>query len=493
MRLGMAETAEAAGGRLIYEGSATEVTNICLDSRKLGSGDLFVPVIGERTDAHRFLAVAAESGAACALTSRHGSSEELMADEELWHALHSSGAVMSVIYVEDTVRGLQSLGAWYRRHRVHMPVVAVTGSVGKTTTREMTACALSPGRRVFATKGNLNSQVGVPMTVTSMEDEDVAVLELGVSMPGEMEKIARVAAPDTVIMTNIGISHIEYLGSRENILREKLRIVTGSDHPVRLIVNGDNDLLSGLDMGRLEEFGISRAQVSEIIACGSSEGCDVRMEGLKLEGGLPSFIAAFYRRHEDGSLEARPWLRQQLSLSVPGEHLAMDALLALAAAVSLGTDPEAAARSLEGFSSLKGRGAIREKDGMTIIDDSYNAAPDSMKAALRVLMERPAEGRHIAVLADMKELGDGSRELHREIGRFMASMDRRPDMVLLLGPEAALMAQELGELSEVRLFEDTEGLEKAIADIQRKGDVILFKGSNSMGLSRVVDALYGGA
>lgn len=493
MRLGMAETAEAAGGRLIYEGSSPEVLNICLDSRKLGAGDLFVPVIGERTDAHRFLAMAAESGAACALTSRHGSREELMADRELWDAINAPGAAMSVIYVEDTVRGLQDIGAWYRRHKVHMPVVAVTGSVGKTTTREMTACALSPGKRVFATKGNLNSQVGVPMTVTSMEDEDVAVLELGVSMPGEMERIARVAAPDAVIMTNIGISHIEYLGSRENILREKLHILTGSDHPVKLIVNGDNDLLSELTMDRLEELGIAREHVSGIIACGSSEACDVRMEGLTMEGGLPSFTAAFYRRGEDGNLEDRPWLRQPLSLRVPGEHLAMDALLALAAAVSLGTDPKAAASCLEGFSSLKGRGAVREKDGMTIIDDSYNAAPDSMKAALRVLMERPAEGRHIAVLADMKELGGSSRELHMDIGRFMASMDRRPDLVLLLGPEAALMAQELRGLSKVLLFETAEGLEKALSDIQTEGDVILFKGSNSMGLSKVVDALYGGA
>ena len=498
MRLGMAETAEAAGGRLIYVGSATEVTNICLDSRKLGSGDLFVPVIGERTDAHRFLAVAAESGAACALTSRHGSREELMADEELWRALHSPGAVMSVIYVEDTVQGLQSLGAWYRRHRVRMPVVAVTGSVGKTTTREMTACALSPGRRVFATKGNLNSQVGVPMMVTEIGDEDMAVLELGVSMPGEMDRIAAAAAPDAAIITNIGISHMEYLGSRENILKEKLRIVTGAGKPVPVFINADNDILSGLSMEGLEALSIDTSSVAGIYRCGFSEGCDVRADKLELHEGCPSFRLSFYDRNKDGRLMEEPEMSLEVKLSAPGEHMASDAILALAVCRYFGIDVKKAAESLASFRSLKGRGEKLEVRGITVINDSYNAAPDSMKAALSVLFSMDQAKRRIAVLADMRELGAESRKLHREIGGFIAENAGKIDSLLLYGELSRDIEEGLHDAlsdkaegtPETLRFDSLTKLREYIKTEERKGDAILFKGSNSMGLSSLVTELY---
>ena len=496
MRLDSSNIAAASKGRIIYKGDDREVTNIRLDSREAGEGDLFVPIIGEKTDAHRFLPDVAAKSVSCIFTSRHHDPEELKKDAPFFDALEKSraeGTAPSVIFTEDTVAALQELGAWYRRNRVHMPVIGVTGSVGKTTTREMTACALSGGKRVYATKGNLNSQVGVPMTVTGIEDEDIAVLELGISKPGEMDRIAHITAPDAAIITNIGISHIEYLGSRENIMKEKLRIAAGSGKPVRLFLNGDNDLLSGLTRERLEELSIPASAVSEMIFCGTSENCDVRAEDIDEKDGYASFTASFYRRDSDGRLEDRPYLTQRVSLTIPGSHMMIDALLALAVSVSFGVDPEKAAEKLAAFSSLKGRGEIFEKEGITVIDDCYNAAPDSMKAALSVLLSKACEGRRIAVLADMLELGAGSKELHREIGRYLTESAGKPDMLLLFGPESRYIEDGISDRGgmEVRHFDEMEGLMDFLRTELSPGDLILFKGSNSMGLSKAISSIFG--
>lgn len=499
MRLKAAELSALCGGSLIYGSGENIADHICIDSRKADRGSLFVPIIGERVDAHAFLKDVAAGGASCILSSRHGSEEELSRDEELYGELQKRGESVSVISVKDTVGALQALAAGYRRkHISSVPVVGITGSVGKTTTREMTACALSCEKRVFATKGNLNSQVGVPMMVTEIGDEDMAVLELGVSMSGEMDRIAAAAAPDAAIITNIGISHIEYLGSRENILKEKLRIVTGAGKPVSVFINADNDILSGLSMEGLKDLSIDPSSVSHIYRCGFSEGCDVRAERLELHEGCPSFLLSFYDRDGDGRLMKEPAMSLEVKLSAPGEHMASDAILALAVCRYFGIDVKKAAESLASFRSLKGRGEKLEVRGITVINDSYNAAPDSMKAALSVLFSMDQAKRRIAVLADMRELGPESRKLHREIGGFIAENAGKIDKVLLYGELSrdieeglldALSDKDAGT-PETLHFDSLTKLREYIRTEERKGDAILFKGSNSMGLSSLVTELY---
>lgn len=493
MRLKASKLSGYANGKLIYGSGENEIRDIKTDSREAGPGDLFLPVIGERVDGHRFLKDVVKGGAACIFTMHHKDLSELKADKELYLSLMERGDRISVISVEDTIGALQRAARSYRQEQLSaLPIVGVTGSVGKTTTREMIACALSAERSVFATKGNKNSQIGLPMTVLDIGDEDMAVLELGISMPGEMDRIAAIAGPETAVMTNIGTSHIEYLGSRENILKEKLRIVLGAGKPVSLIVNGEDELLSGLTMERLSELSIDRDSLRSICFCGFSENCDVRGEDLRLSEGHPELTVAFYRREACGSLSKEPYKRHELKLRALGEHMALDALLALAVCERYGIDTEKACRKLEGFESLKGRGETFEHDGITVINDSYNASPDSMKASLRVLNGMRKGKRRIAVLGDMLELGPDSARLHAQIGDFIASELDSIDMLLLYGEHSKAIGDAAGraEAADIRYFTDRGELERFIKGELQPGDIILFKASNSMGFSTLIRELF---
>ena len=386
------DAVKASHGRLLSGDADAQLAYISIDSRTAGKKALFVPLIGEKQDGHRFIMAALEQGAAAVFTSEHSEeSEEVKAAAKRW-----PGAAF--IQVDDTRRALQELGA-YIRSRLTIPLVGITGSVGKTTTREMVAAALSAGFHVFKTPANHNSQVGVPLTLSQISDTDeIGVLELGMSEPGEMTVIAQIAAVDMAVITNVGVTHIENLGTRENILREKLKIQDGmrADGPVFL--NGDNDLL-----------GISRAREGhKTVYFGTGENADYRAVDIRLERGCPSFTMVHGER------------RIPVTLSVMGEHNVLNALAALAVADYNGVPLEAAAEKLREFTGFKNRQQIREKQGITVIDDTYNASPDSMKAALRVLSSFGQARRRVAVLADMKELGPDERRFHREVGEFLA-------------------------------------------------------------------------
>ena len=368
------DAVKASHGRLLSGDADAQLAYISIDSRTAGKKALFVPLIGEKQDGHRFIMAALEQGAAAVFTSEHSEeSEEVKAAAKKW-----PGAAF--IQVDDTRRALQALGA-YLRSRLTIPLVGITGSVGKTTTREMVAAALSAGFHVFKTPANHNSQVGVPLTLSQISDTDeIGVLELGMSEPGEMTVIAQIAAVDMAVITNVGVTHIENLGTRENILREKLKIQDGmrADGPVFL--NGDNDLL-----------GISRAREGhKTVYFGTGENADYRAVDIRLERGCPSFTMVHGER------------RIPVTLSVMGEHNVLNALAALAVADYNGVPLEAAAEKLREFTGFKNRQQIREKQGITVIDDTYNASPDSMKAALRVLSSFGQARRRVAVLADMK-------------------------------------------------------------------------------------------
>ena len=374
---------EAVNGRLLCGDMETSLRHISIDSRTMKGDDLFVPLIGEKADAHRFLSQAFENGAAASLTSEHDTCPE--------------GITGALIRVEDTKKALQDIGR-YIRSRLSLPLVGITGSVGKTTTREMIAAALSAGYRTFKTPANHNSQVGVPITISDISEADeIGVLELGMSEPGEMEVIADIARVDTAVITNIGVTHIENLGSRENILKEKLRIQDGMKRGGTLFLNGDNELLRD----------VRAKDGCETSFYGLGANCSYRAVNITYNGGRPAFDMV----HGAAVVP--------VVLEVMGEHNILNALAALAVADHYHVPLADAAEALKTFDGFKNRQQIYEKGNITIIDDTYNASPDSMKAGIRVLASLTDRKRRIAVLADMKELGEDAPLFHYEIGAFL--------------------------------------------------------------------------
>lgn len=430
------------------------LVHISIDSRTMAGQDLFVPLIGERVDAHRFIAQAFAAGAAAVLTSEH----DRMEDEHPW------------IRVEDTKKALQDIGRYYRA-RLSLPLVGITGSVGKTTTREMIAAALSAGYRVYKTPGNHNSQVGVPITLSEITSEDeIGVLELGMSMPGELTVIAGIAMVDMAVITNVGVTHIEQLGSQENIYREKLTIQDGLKDGGILFLNGDDP--------RLKE---TKAKAGcRTIYYGTGDNSGYRAEDIRIEDGYPVFTAVH------GAV------RIPVRLRVMGRHNVLNAMVALAVADASHVPMEQAAKALEAFTGFKNRQQIYERNGITVIDDTYNASPVSMKAGLEVLLSMKKAVRRIAVLADMKELGPDSAKFHREIGSWLA--EHPVDLLFTLGDLAGEIetgAREGAKVPECRHFagDDREGLYQALVQVLREGDCVFLKGSNSMKLGEVASRL----
>ena len=326
----------ATGGVLLSGDDGVMLNKIRLDSRQVETGDLFVPIIGEKVDAHKFLEQVAEKGAGAVLTSEHKEKTEEMAETSCaW------------IAVDDTKKALQAVGR-YLRKRLPLPIVGVTGSVGKTTTREMIAAALSARFHVYKTPGNSNSQVGVPITVSEITKEDeVGVLELGMSEPGELTVIARIAKPDVAVITNIGITHIEQLGSRENIYREKLTIQDGLSDGGILILNGDDDMLCRTR---------GKAGVKTVYY-GAGEPCDYRAVDIVLMDGKTEFTAVHAGK------------TQKVLLNVMGTHNVMNALAAIAVCCERGMTMEEAAEGLLTFHGFKHRQQVYADGRFTVMDE----------------------------------------------------------------------------------------------------------------------------
>lgn len=420
------------------------IEKIGIDSREDLTHALFVPLIGERSDGHDFIDMAAAHGASAMLTSRPAEEYRKKYPNIIFYE------------VEDTRKALQEIGL-YERRKFQGTVIGVTGSVGKTTTRSMIAAALGTGKKVFQTEGNANSQVGVPVTLFKMahSDADTAVIELGMSIPGEMARIASCAEVNFAVMTNIGLAHIEQLKTQENILREKLHILDGMRDAGILFLNGEDPLLSALTLEKIHAYGISEEKNPEL---------------------------RFYRPEN-----------YPLKLMLKGQAMQENAAAAMSVCDELGLDLENAADALSSFAGLAGRGETFVTDsGITILDDSYNASPASMKAGLETLSEMKGK-RHIAVLADMLELGEKSPEYHREIGEYVAKTG--VDCVYLLGNLSKYIAdgirdaenrEKAGRNTEICHFESRDELNRHLKSVLKEGDCVLFKGSNSMGLSEIV-------
>lgn len=461
------ELLEATGGNLLHGQEDQHVKHISLDSRKMEGDDLFVPIVGERVDAHRFLCQAIASGAAVVFTSEHHCGEDVKAcvRQQCGENREQERKALQAAWIEvsDTKKALQDLGSFCRK-RLRLPLVGITGSVGKTTTREMIAEALSAGFKVYKTPGNSNSQVGVPVTLSEItENDQVGVIELGMSEPGEMTVIAKIARVDMAVITNIGITHIGQLGSQENILREKLHITDGMKDGGLLILNGDDPLLKSV-RGR---------EGLRTVYYGTGENCDFRAVDICFEDGFPSFTAVHGAD------------RQRVRLNVMGQHNVMNAMAAMAVCAECGMTMEEAARGLLTGQGFKNRQQVHETGRFTILDDSYNACPESMKAAFQVFKELHPERRHVAVLAEMRELGRETESAHRQVGIFAAEAGIH--LLVTLGSECRALTEEFKKRSgaPVAEFTDKDQMTAYLDQALQDGDCVLFKGANSLALFKV--------
>ena len=428
-----------------------EVTNVTLDSREINEGSLFIAVKGERFDAHDFVPDVLAKGAAAAVCSKR--LEGVPQDR--------------VIYVPDTRLALLALAKYYRS-KFDIPVVGLTGSVGKTTTKEMVAAVLSQKYRTLATQGNFNNEIGLPKMCFKLDSScEAAVFEMGMSGFGEISRLTDTARPTVGIITNIGVSHIEMLGSREGILKAKMEILEGMSPESPLIINGDNDLLpKGVE-------GIP----NPVVVCGiSCKDADCRAENIEQHSDSMRFVINFR-----GS-------RYQVELPAVGMHNVYNACIAFACGMLLGVTPEQAVKGLSAYVPAGMRQKIVRRGGITVIEDCYNASPDSIKASLRVLHDLDCT-RRIAVLGDMKELGSYSRHAHLECGRVAA--ENGIDVLLAYGPEAQGYIDGAEGKSPLAMhFDDKRELVLKLCSMLNEGDAILFKASRAMKLEEAIESVY---
>ena len=479
MRYTVSEIAEGMGATIL-QGDGNRTVSAWTFSSKEGNEDtMFVPMKGERVDAHDFIADAYAHGVRVTTTERG----EVVPGTE----------VLTYLAVSDARAAWQRLGAYWRRKHASVPMIAITGSVGKTTTKELTALALSPKGNVLKTSGNHNGQLGVPQMMAELEDDtDCAVIEMGMSLPEEMGRIAEVAMPDYAAITNIGLSHIGNLGSQEGIRREKLSIVNRLSEGGILFVNGDDPLLrvlcpdcpeyAGTDGILMYPATRERFRSLTVVAYGAEEWCRYRYTGEVLSEETAEFTYA----GPNGELA--------VSLQAPGHHNVSNATLAIAVAETMGVAAADAAEALASYRPMTMRGG-RETipGGIVLIDDTYNASPDSMRSGLDVLCSVSAK-RHIAMLADMFELGDHAEEGHRRVGRDVA--ERPVDVLITVGElseamadEAAKRAAETGRATEIISVRTKEEGRDCLLALLSEGDAVLLKGSRGMKLDEVAEAL----
>lgn len=446
-KLTLKTIAEWTDGELV--GDNLSISEISIDSRQISPETLFIAVKGERFDAHDFIADVQKNGAKAVMC----------------HKRVECG--IPVIYVKDTKKALLDLAREYRKSIENLTVVGLTGSVGKTTTKEMTYAVVSKKFNALKTEGNLNNEIGLPKTLFRLNSEiQAAVIEMGMSDFGEISRLTRTALPDIGIITNIGVSHIEHLGSRDGILKAKLEILEGMKKGSPLIINGDNDKLKTVNNKdyRIIYFGIE------------NEKADVRAIDINEDGQNTEFTVVFGDK------------TQKVKLPTVGIHNVYDALSAFAVGLELKIEPEKIAQALSEYEPSGMRQRIKDINGIKVIEDCYNASPDSQRAALNALKSVKSE-RKIAVLGDMLELGDYSKQAHCDIGKYAA--EKQIDMLFTFGEESKNItetAQKFG--MDAFAFTDKTVLFNALKGELKKGDAVLFKASRGMKLEEVIEMLY---
>lgn len=453
------EIIEVTKGELIQGNPNLICKNFSKDTRTIEKGDTYIAIKGEKFDGNLFWKQALEKGADCVIVS------DIQYEEEDLKTFKNK----TILKVGDTLKALYEI-ARLKRNFYQIPVIAITGSVGKTSTKDIIASVVSQKYKTLKTIGNNNNNIGLPFTILRLQEEEAMVLEMGMNHLGEISLLSSIAKPNICIITNIGTSHIGNLGSRENILKAKLEILEGADSPT-VIVNNDNDLL--------HKWQEENKGKRNIITYGIHEPSDRNARDIILKEDSSEFTC-----HIDGE-------DTKIKVPVGGEHFILNALCAVSVGKLLKIETEKIKKGIEEFELTKKRMDITElKNGVKIINDAYNASLESMQASLKYLAEFK-DNRKIAVLGDMLELGEYSQKLHEQVGKEV--YQNKTDILMCSGEKAeyiAKKAKEMGMSEEnIYYFEDKEKMANKLREIMKQGDVILLKASNGMRFFDIVERM----
>ena len=449
LELNLQEIVKATKGALLKEADVKEIKAVSTDTRKIEEGTMFIALKGENFNGNNYVLDAFNKGAKIAIV------DEVKCD------LNELKEDVALIKVQNTGRALMDLAKFYRE-KLGLKVVGITGSAGKTSTKDLVAAVLSDKYKVFKTKGNFNNEIGLPLMILELDSTyDVAILEMGMRGLGQIKELAEIASPDLGIITNIGISHIEILKTRENILKAKMEIATFFDKNNTLVVWGNDDFLGALPEAQYK-----------IVKTGVGENFEIGAKNIALEE-LSSKFTVY-----DGEKE------EEFSLDMPGEHNISNLMLGIAIAKELGVSFEEMKRGLKNIEATSMRLELIKKDGFAILNDCYNSSPVAVKSAIDVM--KNIEGkRRIAVLGTMRELGHKSEEAHMEIGKY--AKENGIEKVLCFGDFSENIKEGYGEGCTV--YENKEELIKDLLNIICEGDIILVKASRSLKFEEITKAL----
>lgn len=474
MRLTLREIAEACGGKLVIQGNGNNydegVSSVVIDSRKVEKGSVFIATEGERVDGHRFICQAFSQGALLAVTQKTPDqvSEESGIDCSAWGCF---------CLVKDSFQALKDIAEYYRK-KMNIPIVGITGSVGKTSTKEFVAGVLSEKYRVLKTEGNFNNEVGVPLTLLRIREEhQAAVVEMGISDFGEMHRLSRMVRPDICVITNIGQSHLENLKTRNGILKAKSEIFDFMAEDGEICLNGGDDKLRGMKKikgHRPHFFGLGENPNEETVAA------EIRSRGLWGSDAVLEMTEASGEQ-----------LRMPVHIPLPGRHMVLNAAAAACVAGLMGLSPEQIAAGIEKIQPVSGRNNLLRLEKYTVIDDCYNANPASMKAAIDLLAM--ADTETVAILGDMFELGEKSPELHREVGAYAA--EKGIDRILFEGDMARYMflaaVKQTKNPEYIKHFPSKEAMRECLREKREDwipdGCTVLVKASHGMGYGAVLE------
>ena len=440
----ISRAAAVCGGRICGEGDFdAELGSVVIDSRAVSAGDFFVAYKGERVDGHDYISAAFDRGAVCCLAQRV-----------------PEGETRPILLVPDVQAALEQICAEYRRD-LRLPVIGITGSVGKTSAKEMISAVLSQRMNILKTDKNLNNQIGVPMTISRIRPEhQAAEVEMGISGFGEMSVLAQIARPDMAVFTLIGHAHLEFLHDLDGVLRAKTEMLDFMADDAPVLINGDDEKLRGLQCRQKK------------ISFGLGENCDVRAENIRLGESGETFCDIVYGER-----------RIPVEIRAYGRHMIYAALEGAAVGLLMGLSDGEIVKGVASFETVGRRAAVCDTGFVTLIDDSYNANPDSVKCGIDSLMKMP--GRHVCILGDMLELGEGSGEMHFDVGRYAG--EKGAELVLTSGPLSKETCRGAGERG--RHFSTREELIAALPGLIQKGDKVLVKASLGSRFDQISEAL----
>lgn len=454
---------KVTNGKLIKGEENAEIKEFCKDTRIIKKGDTYIGIKGENFDGNTLWQKAFEAGAETVIVEGIDFSKENLEQYQN----------KNIIEVKDTIQALADIATYKRTScKKDFQVVGVTGSVGKTSTKDIIANVVAQKYSTLKTQGNNNNNIGLPFTIFKLENQEAAVIEMGMNHFGEISKLTKIAKPTISVITNIGTSHIGNLGSRENILKAKLEILEGMDKKI-LVINNDNDLLHKYYLENVENKDI------EIHTYGIENDSDVMAENIILNENDSEFIC---------NIKGEKF---KIKVPVGGIHFVYNAICAVTVGTLLGLNQEQIKNGIETFELTKKRMDITElKNGVTIINDSYNASFESMQASLKYLNGLNSK-RKIAVLGDMFELGEFSEELHEKVGKEVVK--NKIDILICCGKNAKYIVEnaekEGMKKQNIYYFETREQVEELVKKIWQSGDSILFKASNGMKFFNIVENL----